>query len=144
MPFRLLLTLALLIVLATAAQAAPPNVVMIVSDDQGWTDFGFMGHEVIKTPRLDKLAAQSAVFPNGYVPTSLCRPSLATMLTGLYPHQHKICCNDPPAGIDRTLMHKFITSQPTVPRVLQSPAIAACRPASSGTATSATPASRTG
>ena len=56
---------------APALRAAPPNVVLIVSDDQCWTDFGFMGHEVIKTPNLDKLAAESAVFPNGYVPTSL-------------------------------------------------------------------------
>src|SRR6185503_9963827 len=39
----------------------PPNVVMIVADDQGWTDFGFMGHKVVRTPRLDALAAESAV-----------------------------------------------------------------------------------
>ena len=120
MTFRMLIASALLLVFASVAHAAAPNVVMIVSDDQAWTDFGFMGHKAIKTPRLDKLAAQSAVFPNGYVPTSLCRPSLGTMLTGLYPHQHKICCNDPPDGTDRALMHKFIIGQPTVPRVLQS------------------------
>ena len=103
------------------AQAAerPPNVVMIVADDQGWTDFGFMGHPVIKTPHLDKLAAESAVFPNGYVPTSLCRASLATLLTGLYASQHKICCNDPPDGVDRAAMHPFIKNAPTVPRLLQ-------------------------
>src|SRR5438876_959465 len=76
--------------------ADKPNVVMIVADDQGWTDFGFMGHKDVKTPHLDKLAAESAVFPHSYVPTSLCRASLATLLTGLYGHQHKICCNDPP------------------------------------------------
>jgi len=69
---------------AAAAPAAerPPNVVLIVADDQGWTDFGFMGHKVLQTPRLDRLAAESALFPNGYVPTSLCRASLATLLTG--------------------------------------------------------------
>src|SRR5262245_30377927 len=75
------------------SRAALPNVVMIVGDDQGWTDFGFMGHGVIRTPHLDRLAAESALFPKGYVPTSLCRASLATLLTGLYGHQHKICCN---------------------------------------------------
>src|SRR5689334_20550669 len=47
-----------------ALAASPPNVAMIISDDQGWTDFGFMGHEVIKTPHLDRLAAESAVFAN--------------------------------------------------------------------------------
>lgn len=95
-----------------------PNVVMIVADDQGWTDFGFMGHEVIRTPHLDRLASESAVFPNGYVPTSLCRASLATLLTGLYASQHKICCNDPPDGVDRSAMHPFIQRALTVPRLL--------------------------
>jgi uncharacterized sulfatase len=92
---------------------------MIVGDDQGWTDFGYMGHKVIQTPHLDKLAGESAVFPNGYVPTSLCRASLATLLTGMYGHQHMICCNDPPAGADRTLMHPFIKKAPALPRLLK-------------------------
>src|SRR5687767_1652268 len=78
-----------------AANAAPPNIVLIVSDDQAWTDYGFMGHPLIQTPNLDKLAARSAFFPRGYVPTALCRPSLATLITGLYAHQHKISGNDP-------------------------------------------------
>jgi uncharacterized sulfatase len=91
---------------------------MIVADDQGWTDFGFMGHKVVKTPCLDRLAAESALFPNAYVPTSLCRASLATLLTGLYAHQHKICCNDPPDGVDRAAMHPFIKEAPAVPRLL--------------------------
>jgi arylsulfatase A-like enzyme len=73
-----------------------PNIVLIISDDQSWPDYSFMGHENIKTPRLDKLASQSMTFTRGYVPDSLCRPSLATMVTGLYPHQHKIVGNDPP------------------------------------------------
>lgn len=105
---------------ACEAHAAerPPNVVMIVADDQGWTDFGFMGHKIVKTPRLDALAAESAVFPNAYVPTSLCRASLATLLTGLFAHQHKICCNDPPDGVDRAAMHPFIRQAPALPRLL--------------------------
>jgi len=82
--------------------AGPPNVVMIVSDDQGWGDYSFMGHEAIRTPHLDRLASQSLTFTRGYVPTSLCRPSLATIITGLYPHQHRITGNDPrpPAGLN--------------------------------------------
>src|SRR5262245_24384241 len=104
--------------LAGAAQPRRPNVVMMVGDDQGWTDFGFMGHPAIQTPRLDRLAGESAVFPLGYVPTSLCRASLATLLTGLYPYQHRICCNDPPKGIDRTAMHPFIKNAPALPRLL--------------------------
>jgi arylsulfatase A-like enzyme len=81
---------------------SPPNIVMIVADDMGWSDFGFMGSAVVRTPNLDRLASDSAVFPNGYVPTSLCRASLATILTGMYAHQHKICCNDPPEGVERS------------------------------------------
>ncbi|MDF1752464.1 MAG: sulfatase [Verrucomicrobiales bacterium] len=77
-------------------QAAPkPNIVLILSDDQAWTDYSFMGHEHIETPHLDKLTTRSAVFTRGYVPTGLCRPSLMTLATGLYAHQHKISGNDP-------------------------------------------------
>jgi arylsulfatase A-like enzyme len=117
---RFLLAVILAAGLSSGARAdARPNVVMIVADDQGWMDFGFMGSKVVRTPHLDRLAADSAVFANGYVPTSLCRASLATLLTGLYGHQHKICCNDPPDGVDRTAMHPFIRKAPAVPRLLR-------------------------
>ena len=81
---------ALLIAIANPAAAAggPPNIVFILSDDQAWTDYGFMGHEHVKTPHLDKLADRSLVFERGYVAAPLCRPSLASMATGLYPFQH--------------------------------------------------------
>ncbi|MEX2577704.1 MAG: sulfatase [Verrucomicrobiales bacterium] len=78
-----------------AAAADPPNIVYIISDDHSWTDYGFMGHEHIETPHLDKLAGRSALFTRGYVPTALCRPALVTLANGLYAHQHKISGNDP-------------------------------------------------
>ncbi len=81
------------VVPATAEK--PPNVVLIISDDQAWTDFGFMGHEHIETPNVDRLADQSLTYTRGYVPHALCRASLATLITGLYPHQHEIVGNDP-------------------------------------------------
>ncbi|MFM8273488.1 MAG: sulfatase [Gemmata sp.] len=93
---RFLSALAFTLAMSLHAGAAPPNVVFVVGDDQAWTDYGFMGHEHIKTPHLDKLARESLVFKRGYVPTSLCRASLATMVTGLYPHQHLMTSNDPP------------------------------------------------
>jgi len=74
---------------------APPNVVLIISDDQGWRDYSFMGHPAIQTPHIDQLASQSLVYTRGYVPDSLCRPSLASILTGQYPHRHRITGNDP-------------------------------------------------
>lgn len=77
----------------------PPNIVLIISDDHHWGDHGFMGHPVVQTPNLDHLASESMVYTRGYTPTSVCRPSLATMVTGLYPHQHGITGNDPPGGM---------------------------------------------
>lgn len=75
-------------------QQKPPNIVFILSDDQAWTDYGFMGHEHIETPNLDKLAAESLTFERGYVPTSLCSPSLASIITGVYPRTHMVLGND--------------------------------------------------
>jgi arylsulfatase A-like enzyme len=72
-----------------------PNVLYIISDDQAWTDYGFMGHPQIKTPHLDKLADESVLFERGYVPTSLCRPSLVTLINGQYAHKHGVTGNDP-------------------------------------------------
>lgn len=113
-------------------EAAAPNIVMIVSDDQAWTDFGFMGHPQIRTPHLDKLAAESLTFRRGYVPASLCSPSLATMLTGRFPHQHRITGNDPPTPRKprnspeyqqafrdgREAMNRIMDDTPTLPRWL--------------------------
>ncbi|MGY8655107.1 MAG: sulfatase family protein [Verrucomicrobiia bacterium] len=80
---------------ASAASADKPNIVLILSDDQSWNDYGFMGHEHIKTPHLDKLASESVLFRRGYVPTALCRPSLMTLMTGQYAHKHGVTGNDP-------------------------------------------------
>ncbi|MFO7902120.1 MAG: sulfatase [Pirellulaceae bacterium] len=85
-----------------AADDAKPNIVLIISDDQAWTDYGFMGHEAIQTPHLDRLAEQSMLFRRGYVPTALCRPSLMTLATGRYAHEHGVTGNDPsPKYADR-------------------------------------------
>jgi arylsulfatase A-like enzyme len=74
--------------------AEKPNIVLILSDDQGWTDYGFMGHREIKTPHLDKLAERSVLFERGYVASPLCRPSLASIITGRFPFDHGITGND--------------------------------------------------
>lgn len=102
-----------------AVSAQPPNILLILGDDWGWGDYGFMGHPTIKTPNLDKLAKEGVLFPNGYTPTSLCRASLATILTGQYAHEHKICCNDPPDGTARDAMLPFLKESPAFPKLLQ-------------------------
>ena len=122
---RFLSALALTLAFSLPAAAAPPNIILIVGDDQGWGDYGFMGHEHVRTPHLDRLAAAGRTFTHGYVPSSLCRPSLATMITGLFPHQHKITCNDPPLPRGpqfqklRGEMVAYIEKVPTLPRLLE-------------------------
>ncbi len=113
--------------------AERPNIVLIVSDDHAWTDYGFMGHPHIATPHLDRLASESLTFRRGYVTSSLCCPSLASMITGLYPHQHKVTSNDPPlpAGqprrgfqqssefaAGREVMNRHLEAASTLPRLL--------------------------
>src|SRR5262245_41334638 len=120
-PFqRTLLALTLLAAIAwsKSAAAAPPNVVILLSDDQGWTDYGFLGHPHIQTPHLDRLAKQSVVFTRGYTPTSLCRSSLMTIISGTFPHDHGITGNDPPRGTDRREMLKHVRRTPTLPKLL--------------------------
>jgi len=93
---RVFLTLAIFCVCGVSAPAAPPNIVLIVSDDHAWTDYSFMRHPQLQTRHLDRLARESLVFSRGYVPSSLCCPSLASIISGKYPHQHKVTSNDPP------------------------------------------------
>jgi arylsulfatase A-like enzyme len=79
----------------TSADDNQPNIVLILSDDQAWTDYSFMGHPQLSTPNIDKLARSGATFRRGYVPTALCRASLSTIITGRYAFQHGITGNDP-------------------------------------------------
>ena len=95
----LLCTLTALLAPLFLNAAERPNIVLLLSDDHSWTDYGFIGHDVVQTPNIDKLQARSATFRRGYLPTALCRPSLATLATGLYAHQHGITGNDPSRGV---------------------------------------------
>jgi arylsulfatase A-like enzyme len=70
--------------LAAAAPAAKPNVLLIVSDDQGYADTGFQGAKDIPTPHLDRLAASGTRFTNGYVSHAFCSPTRAGLMAGRY------------------------------------------------------------
>ncbi len=71
-----------------------PNILFILCDDLRWDVFSFMNHPIVKTPNIDKLANNGAVFTNCFVTTSLCSPSRASFLTGQYIHTHKVVFND--------------------------------------------------
>jgi uncharacterized sulfatase len=93
---KLLTTLALLISASApsfSAETEKPNVILIISDDHGFNDYGFMGHPIIKTPHLDRMAAESLLYPRGYV-MPVCSPSLACLLTGKMPGANGIAGND--------------------------------------------------
>ncbi len=79
--------------LARQAGAEPLNVVFILTDDHRYDAMGFMGHPFLETPHMDALAKEGAHFRNAFVTTSLCCPSRASMLTGLYAHAHGVLTN---------------------------------------------------
>jgi arylsulfatase A-like enzyme len=89
-----ILTLYSLAITATINAAdATPNVILIISDDQGFTDYGFMHSQIANTPNLDRMASESLLYTRGYV-MPVCSPSLACLLTGQLPHVHGITGND--------------------------------------------------
>jgi arylsulfatase A-like enzyme len=61
----------------------PPNIVLVMTDDQGWAQVGWRGNEVIQTPHLDRLAAESVEFTRFYV-SPVCAPTRASLMTGRY------------------------------------------------------------
>ena len=67
------------------APARPPNVILILVDDLGWTDLGFMGSDFYETPNIDRLANSGVRFMNAYAATTVCSPTRASVLTGKYP-----------------------------------------------------------
>jgi len=78
---------------ARQAASPRPNVVFILTDDQRWDQLSCAGHPFLKTPNLDRIAAEGAWFRNMFVTTSLCSPSRASYLSGLYSHSHGVVNN---------------------------------------------------
>ena len=70
-----------------------PNIIIILADDAGYADFGFMGSEDIQTPQIDKLASDGIVFTDAHVSASVCSPSRAGLLTGRYQQRFGHECN---------------------------------------------------
>jgi N-acetylglucosamine-6-sulfatase len=76
--------------------AKPRNVVFILSDDHRYDAMSFLHHQFAKTPVMDSLAANGAYLKNALVTTSLCSPSRASILTGLYTFRHRVIDNNRP------------------------------------------------
>ncbi len=78
------------------AQDAPPNIIFFLSDDHRADFLSCAGHPILKTPVLDRLAAQGTRFENAFVTTSICAASRASILTGLHERTHKFTFGTPP------------------------------------------------
>jgi len=81
LPLTLSVLLALSAVAATAAPTGKPNIVFVITDDQGYGDLGFTGNPVVKTPHIDRLAAESSQLKDYHVAPT-CSPTRAALLTG--------------------------------------------------------------
>jgi len=71
------------------AQAPRPNVLFVLTDDQGWASIGTQGNKLVPTPHLDRLAGEGVRFTQAYV-TPQCTPTRATIFTGQYTARHKM------------------------------------------------------
>jgi N-acetylglucosamine-6-sulfatase len=98
-----------LCLVGVAAPAARPNLLVILVDDLRADALGYAGHPFFQSPNIDRLAREGARFDDAFVITSLCSPSRATLLTGLYTHEHGV----------RSIWHRLDPERPTVPKLLQ-------------------------
>jgi len=82
------LLLLLILLSSLPLKAEPPNIILIVSDDQGYPDLGCFGSKPIQTPNLDRLAAEGTRGTEFYVTWPACTPSRGSLLTGRYPQRN--------------------------------------------------------
>ncbi|MBK8505692.1 MAG: sulfatase-like hydrolase/transferase [Saprospiraceae bacterium] len=77
----ILLSLILLTLFAFAQTSTRPNIILIMTDDQGYGDFGFTGNPYVQTPTIDRLATEGTLFTNFYV-SPVCAPTRSSLMTG--------------------------------------------------------------
>ena len=91
-------------------QRRPPNVVFIITDDQRWDCLSCAGHKYLKTPQMDRIANEGVRFANTFVTDSLCSPSRASFLSGVYAHTHGV----------RNNFTEYPDNLPSYPKALKS------------------------
>ncbi len=105
------------------ASREKPNIIFILADDLGWGDLGCYGHAFIRTPALDSLAAKGTLLTHFYANGSVCSPSRAAFLTGLFPARtgiHTALFNTPSMADEITGTARFLdTSYATLPSILR-------------------------
>ena len=84
-----------------------PNIILILADDAGYADFGFMGGD-IPTPNIDRLAASGFVFTDAHITATVCSPSRAGLLTGRYQQRFGHEANIPPPHLGMDPSEKTI------------------------------------
>ncbi|MGC4235138.1 MAG: sulfatase [Niabella sp.] len=104
------LTIALLIFFVYNAVAQRPNIVLILSDDHAYQTISAYGNQQIQTPGIDRLAKEGALFTNAHVTNSICGPSRASILTGVYSHVN---------GFRDNVNYNFNFNQNSFAKVLQ-------------------------
>ncbi len=91
------------------AQAKPRNIVFILTDDHRYDALGFLRSQAfIETPHLDAMARGGVYLKNAFVTTALCSPSRASILTGLYAHQHRVVDNNNPVPSDLIFISQYL------------------------------------
>ena len=85
------------------------NLLVITSDEHNQNMAGYLGHPIIKTPNLDKLAAEGTVFRHAYCACPVCTPSRASFITGKYVHQHHTWMNSVPTSPDEMTWPRRLT-----------------------------------
>ena len=88
-----------------ARAADRPNIVFVIVDDIRWDAFGCMGHPWVKTPNVDRLARDGALFKNFFDSIPLCSPARSGFLTGRFAHATGVTTN----GNNNALSHKLVT-----------------------------------
>lgn len=96
--------------LASAAER-PPNVILILMDDMGWRDVGFMGNTFVETPNIDRLAKRGLRFSQAYAAAPNCAPTRASLMSGQYTPRHGVYTVVDPRQPVGSPWHKLIAAE---------------------------------